>query len=454
MVLLQRCVVEGVDRLGSERGAVDEEEDAPEPLGLQEAVHQADNGVGLAGAGRHRQQALGLALLQRCLDGPDRLFLIIAQLQVGEALLLKLLLGRLAAACQAVEQALRGVEVVQRPGQVRRLADIAEPGAGLFGELFDEGAAVAGVDERDLEMALAADGPGNGAALHLPSGQHRAGRLEAGRIALGLRDLAGDVRVLTLGLDDGDRGQAGEESIVGRLLAARGPLRDGLVTALFGPCAFLVGQLLGGGLPTGVDELLIDQDAGQRFIEGDSGAGLLGLGTHVRDGLLPVDGLSLYLRQTLLEFLLLPGQRLFGLAGQLLIGPRLGIHLFSEGHVFRLLTGRQLGQALVALQLLVGITEAGLESLNLGVQVTQVSTGILRRDKGAWFECCAQLAERLVVSSTKIPERAARSCARASPSWRSLISVVLGSPAKARSAAAPISAKIGSCSSRNPKLVC
>ena len=68
-VLLERGFVEGVLRLLAERAAVDQEQDAAEALGLEQAVHQADDGARLARAGGHGQQAVGLAGGQGGFDG-------------------------------------------------------------------------------------------------------------------------------------------------------------------------------------------------------------------------------------------------------------------------------------------------------------------------------------------------------------------------------------------------
>ncbi len=143
LVLLQRGLVEGVLRLRAQRVAVDQEQDAAEALGLQQPVHQADDRARLAGAGGHRQQAGAAALGQSGLDGGDGLVLVVAQPQVGVAVLLQLAFGLLPAAGEQVQQALRRVEAGQRPCGMRRRSQVTEPGPARFGQLLDEGAAVA-----------------------------------------------------------------------------------------------------------------------------------------------------------------------------------------------------------------------------------------------------------------------------------------------------------------------
>ena len=61
-----------------ERVAIDEEQDAPEAAGLDQAVAEADAGPRFTGARGHGEQQLALARLERALDGQDRRALIVA----------------------------------------------------------------------------------------------------------------------------------------------------------------------------------------------------------------------------------------------------------------------------------------------------------------------------------------------------------------------------------------
>ena len=130
MVLLERRFVERLDGLLTQGAAVDQKEDTAEAFGLQQAVHQADDGARLAGAGGHGQQALAAVVGERLLDGANGVFLIVAQLEIGEAFLLKHRLGRFTAAFEQVEQPIRPMEVLQWAAQVRGAAQVAEPDAG------------------------------------------------------------------------------------------------------------------------------------------------------------------------------------------------------------------------------------------------------------------------------------------------------------------------------------
>ena len=121
MILLQGRLVEGLDGLLTEGGAVDQKEDAPEAFGLQQAVHQADDGARLAGAGGHGQQAVAAVGGQRLFHGLDGVFLVVTQFQVGEAFLLQFRLGLFAAAPEQVEQAVGRVEVLQRAARLAGL---------------------------------------------------------------------------------------------------------------------------------------------------------------------------------------------------------------------------------------------------------------------------------------------------------------------------------------------
>ena len=91
--MFERGFVEVFLGLLAEGAAVDEEKNTAEAFGLQEAVHQADDGARLARAGSHRQQAVGLTGGEGAFDGLDGAFLIVAQVQVGETFLLQFRFG-------------------------------------------------------------------------------------------------------------------------------------------------------------------------------------------------------------------------------------------------------------------------------------------------------------------------------------------------------------------------
>ena len=77
--VLEPRVLERVRGLLAERGAVDEEEHAAEALRLEQAVDERDAGLGLAGAGRHREEHLALAVCDGGFDGVDRGLLVVAE---------------------------------------------------------------------------------------------------------------------------------------------------------------------------------------------------------------------------------------------------------------------------------------------------------------------------------------------------------------------------------------
>src|SRR5689334_9034064 len=100
-------------------------------------------------------------------------------------------LSVLLAASQQVEQTLGGVEPRQRPRRVCGRTDVTEPGAAGLGELLDVGPAVAGVDERQLEVAALAVVPWTRMTCVRPGRSHCRFHAETTGVALGLADLAG-----------------------------------------------------------------------------------------------------------------------------------------------------------------------------------------------------------------------------------------------------------------------
>ncbi len=163
-------------------------------------------------------------------------------------------------------QAVRPVKIHQRPRQIGRRAQIAEPGAALLGELLDVRPSVAGIDERHKKLPAFAVIPGAGLTGSLPGRLVAGVHVETARIALGLRNLAGDIDVFALGFDHGHRRESGKQHVIGGLLAGGGPFGDGFVPAFFGAGATRMGDDLRIGLPAGFSQLLVDQDAGQFFV--------------------------------------------------------------------------------------------------------------------------------------------------------------------------------------------
>ena len=264
---------------------------------------------------------------KRCFDGLNGAFLIVAQVEVGEAFLLQPGFGGALVARQHIQQAGRGVEVHQWPGEVGRVADVAEPGAALFGQLLQVGPAVAGIDEWDFEVAALGVGPAGGKAFELPGGLGDRQLPVAARVAFCLRDFAGNIGVFALGFDHGDGCQAGEQHIIGGFIAERRPFGDCAVFAFFRAAAFGVGDFLSVGLPAGFDQLLVDQNAGEFFIEAELLAGGMGALADLLRRFLAGFELALQGLQAVLEFLFDAIQRGCLFFGQTLIGAGFGVHL-------------------------------------------------------------------------------------------------------------------------------
>jgi hypothetical protein len=198
-----------------------------------------------------------------------------------------------------------------------------------------------------------------------------------------LRNLAGDVGVFALGFDDGDRRQAGEQHVIGGFLAERRPFGDGLVFALFRACTAGVGELLSIGLPAGLDQLLVDQDAGEFFAEHQLFAGIPGaLADLLRRFLAGVD-LPLQGLQALLEFqpdAIEHGALFFR---QALVGARFGIHLPGEDGVLFFFTGDQRGDLLVVFERGGFVAQLGAQLGDFALQQTQGLTGVAGRNERA-----------------------------------------------------------------------
>ncbi|MNJ70532.1 hypothetical protein D3C77_670010 [compost metagenome] len=58
MVLFQRRLIEGFDGLFPQGAAIDQKKNTAKALGLQQAVHQANDSARFSGSGRHGQQTV------------------------------------------------------------------------------------------------------------------------------------------------------------------------------------------------------------------------------------------------------------------------------------------------------------------------------------------------------------------------------------------------------------
>ena len=116
-------------------------------------------------------------------------------------------------------------------------------------------------------------------------------------------------------------------------------------------CAVLVGlgHELEVGLPAGIIELLVDEDAGQVFVEIELAGGLLGFLDDLLGDLRLGSQLLLQRLEALLMFTAQCVERGFVFGSQLLVGARLGIHLLGQYGVFLSLAFEQASQLLVVL---------------------------------------------------------------------------------------------------------
>jgi hypothetical protein len=147
--LLEAQLLEGVGGLAREGVAVDEEEHATEAASLEQAVAEADAGAGLAGARRHGEEHLSLAVLERGLDREDGAALVVA-VDVRHRLDLEGRVGAVEVLLEQIDAALRGCTSPRAGrGWFWAPAGVEEPDAALVDELTEEGAAVGGEDEGD-----------------------------------------------------------------------------------------------------------------------------------------------------------------------------------------------------------------------------------------------------------------------------------------------------------------
>ena len=168
---------------------------------------------------------------------------------------------------EQIEQIVWLVEVLQGTTGICGAAKVSEPGTGLLGKLLDVRATIAREGEGDLEAAAFSVFPCVGATRFAPGG-HMCGGIEPSSVSFGLGNALRDVDALALGLDYRNRYQAAEQNIVCLgVQVGHGPLGNCLVLALLGTCAFDVGEIQRVGLPARLIELLVDENAGEIFIQ-------------------------------------------------------------------------------------------------------------------------------------------------------------------------------------------
>ena len=85
--IFQLGILKAVERLIGQRIAINQEQDAPEPLSLERPVHERDGHAGLAGPRRHADESGFRTVPDRALDRRDGVLLIGAQIGVVEGLL-------------------------------------------------------------------------------------------------------------------------------------------------------------------------------------------------------------------------------------------------------------------------------------------------------------------------------------------------------------------------------
>ena len=205
-VLLQRGFVEKILRLLAQCIAIHEEQDAFKPLGLEETVHQTNDGAGLACTGGHGEKAVCLIAFQGVFDGTDGLFLIIPQFEIFKAFLPQHGLGGFLAARQLIQQPFRTVEIAEYFFQVGWSADIPEPGARLFSQLANKGSTIAGIDKGDFIGTVFSIAPSLIFPSQPPCGIMVSRNLKPFGITLGLRDFSGHIGILAFGFHHRNRG--------------------------------------------------------------------------------------------------------------------------------------------------------------------------------------------------------------------------------------------------------
>ena len=133
--------------LFSQRLAVDQKQDAPEPLMFEQAVHQGDARAGFASSRGHRNENIALASDDCVLDRGDRLLLIrphpaLAEALIGQAGGRSVQIGR-----QDIKQVFGREPGRLRSGMVSVAAQIAEPYPRFCRPLTDKGPPIGGKDK-------------------------------------------------------------------------------------------------------------------------------------------------------------------------------------------------------------------------------------------------------------------------------------------------------------------
>ncbi|MOA20632.1 hypothetical protein D3C78_1410860 [compost metagenome] len=96
---------------------------------------------------------------------------------------------------------------MQRSTQIRRAAQVAEPGTGLFRQLFDVRASIASKGKGHNKTSTLAIFPGGVVTAQQPGLLMVGGKVEISRIALSLRNPVSDIDANTLGFNNRHWGQ-------------------------------------------------------------------------------------------------------------------------------------------------------------------------------------------------------------------------------------------------------
>ena len=135
--------------LVAQRTAVNDEADATEPLRREQAVEERDGELGLASAGRHRDQHRPLVRRQSRFDRLDGIPLVGAERKSElERLGVQRSGRRVLVDLQQAREAVGRGPINESATMVRRPAGIPEPDAALGLDLLEIRAAVRGEDER------------------------------------------------------------------------------------------------------------------------------------------------------------------------------------------------------------------------------------------------------------------------------------------------------------------
>ena len=135
---------------------IDYKTDSTEALRLQQSIQERDGELGLAGAGRHRQQHRAVGIVCECiLDGVDRSLLIVAERKSKfDWQRCKAFLGSLPVDIQFGRQALRRGPVGKGTSKIGRITRITEPDAALRLDLLEVGPSIGGKQERNAKRWL------------------------------------------------------------------------------------------------------------------------------------------------------------------------------------------------------------------------------------------------------------------------------------------------------------